>query len=146
MTISSSDLLILDTTVLVHWVRQDLTGQYLKSQYALDERPERPLFSTVSEGEILGLANCWKWGETKRMALATLINELIRFEASVPEVIAAYSELYYEDQRQGKNTGENDLWIASCAKASGAVLLTCDRDFLWLSPSVIRVEHIPELR
>lgn len=145
MSIGSSDLLILDTTILVHWVRQDRTGQYLKNTYALDERPERPLFSTISEGEIVGLAKCWRWGEAKLKALGTLINELIRFEVSLPEVIEAYSELYFEDQRLGRSTGENDLWIASCAKVTGAILLTCDKDFLWLSPSLIRVEHIPEI-
>lgn len=146
MSIGSSDLLILDTTILVHWVRQDRTGQFLKNTYALDERAERPLFSTISEGEIVGLAKCWKWGETKLNALGSLVNELIRFEASLPEVIAAYSDLYFEDQRLGKNTGENDLWIAACAKAADAILLTCDKDFLWLSPSLIRVEYIPEIK
>lgn len=146
MTIGPTDLLILDTTVLVHWVREDRTGRFLKETYALDERSDRPLFSTISEGEINGLAKCWKWGDSKRNALASIINELIRFEASLPDVVQAYSELYFEDQRLGRNTGENDLWIAACAMAAGAVLLTCDTDFLWLNESFIRVEHIPEIR
>jgi len=146
VSIGPDDLLILDTTILVHWVRQDRTGQYLKSTYALDERSERPLFSTISEGEIFGLAKCWRWGEAKLAALGTLINELIRFEVSLPEVIEAYSELYFEDQRVGRSTGENDLWIAASAKVTGAILLTCDKDFLWLNPSLIRVEHIPEIK
>lgn len=139
MSISSSDLLVLDTNILVHWVRQDRTGEFLKTQYALDQRAERPLFSTISEGEILGLARCWSWGEPKKNVLGELLTELVRFEASLPEVVSAYSDLYYEDQRQGKNTGENDLWIAACAKATNSVLMTCDRDFLWLSPALLRV-------
>jgi tRNA(fMet)-specific endonuclease VapC len=146
MSIGPSDLLILDTTILVHWVRQDRTGQYLKNTYTLDERPERPLLSTISEGEIVGLAKYWGWGEAKLTVLGTLIHELIRFEVSLPEVIEAYSELYYEDRRTGRNTGENDLWIAASAKVTGAVLLTCDTDFLWLNPTFIRVEHIPEIK
>lgn len=146
MSISNSDLLLLDTNILVHWVRQDRTGKYLRSQYALDQRPDRPLFSTVSEGEILGLAMCWEWGEAKRNTLTELLNELVRMEASLPDVTSAYSKLYYDDQRQGRNTGENDLWIAACAKVTDSVLLTCDSDFLWLSPSLVRVEHIPEIQ
>jgi predicted nucleic acid-binding protein len=146
MNIRPTDLLILDTTILVHWARQDRTGQYLKNNYLLDQRLEKPLFSTVSEGEILGLAMLWNWGEPKLAALTALVNELIRFESSLPEVVEAYAELYYEDQRLGKNTGENDLWIAACAKATDSVLLTCDNDFLWLTPSTIRVEHIPEIK
>jgi predicted nucleic acid-binding protein len=146
MNIRPTDLLLLDTTILVHWARQDRTGQYLKDNYLLDQRLEKPLFSTVSEGEILGLARCWNWGKPKLEALAALVNELVRFEASLPEVVEAYAELYYEDQRLGKKTGENDLWIAACAKATNAILLTCDTDFLWLTPAIIRVEHIPEIK
>ena len=146
MSISGSDLLVLDTNVLVHWVRQDRTGKYLKEHYGLDERAERPLFSTISEGEILGLAMCWGWGDAKKTTLSELLNELVRFESSLPEVVTTYSELYFEDQRQGKNTGENDLWIAASAKVTNSVLLTCDGDFLWLSPSLVRVEHIPEIK
>lgn len=146
MSVGPNDLLILDTTILVHWVRQDRTGQHLKNNYPLDQRAEKPLFSTISEGEIVGLAKCWKWGEQKLKSLASLIDELVRVEASLPEVIEEYSGLYFEDQRLGKNTGENDLWIAACAKATGAILLTCDKDFLWLSPSLIQVEHIPEIK
>ena len=137
---------MLDTTILVHWARQDRTGQHLKSKYALHERPEKPLFSTISEGEVLGLAKCWKWGKSKLTELSTFIDELVRVEAGLPEVIEAYAELYCEDQQLGKNTGENDLWIAACAKATDAILLTCDKDFLWLSPAFIRVEHIPEIK
>ena len=68
--IRPTDLLLLDTTILVHWARQDRTGQYLKDNYLLDQRLEKPLFSTVCEGEILALAKCWKWGAPKLMTLA----------------------------------------------------------------------------
>ncbi len=37
-------------------------------------------------------------------ALADLVNELVRFEASLPQVVEAYAELYFEDQRLGKVT------------------------------------------
>jgi tRNA(fMet)-specific endonuclease VapC len=146
MSVGPNDLLLLDTTILVHWVRQDRTGQHLKNNYALDQRAEKPLFSTISEGEIVGLAKCWKWGEQKLTALSRLIDELVRFDVGLQEVIEAYSNLYFEDQRLGRNTGENDLWIAACAKVTNAILLTCDKDFLWLSSSLIRVEHIPEIK
>lgn len=42
------------------------------------------------------------------------------------------------------NTGENDLWIAATAKATGAVLLTCDDDFAWMSPRLLRVEIVAQ--
>ena len=70
----------------------------------------------------------------------------MRFEASLPEVVDAYAGLYHQDQTQGRNTGENDLWIAACARVSQSVLLTCDRDFLWLSPAWLNVAYVPEIR
>lgn len=38
--------------------------------------------------------------------------------------------------------GKNDLWIAACAKAAGATLLTTDNDFTHLIPGHLDVEVI----
>jgi len=38
--------------------------------------------------------------------------------------------------------GKNDIWIAACAKASGATLLTTDRDFDRLNPHLLSVEYV----
>ncbi len=146
MSLAPLDLLLIDTSALVHWVRQDSTGRHLLQRYDLESRPERPLVSSVTEGEILGLASCWNWGDRKRQFLDTILSELVRFEAGLPAVVDAYAELYFEDQRGGRNTGENDLWIAACARASRAVLLTCDRDISWMAPAWLTVEYVPEIR
>ena len=69
----------------------------------------------------------------------------MRLEAGLPEVVAAYAGLYFEDQRQGQNTKQNDLWIAASAVAADAVLLTCDRDFEWMSPGLVQVERVPAI-
>ncbi len=94
MSIGDSDLIAIDTSALVHWVRQDATGRHLLQRYLLD----------------------------------------------------AYADLYFEDQHTGHKSGQNDLWIAATAKATGAVLLTCDGDFVWMSPRLIRVEHVPQVK
>jgi tRNA(fMet)-specific endonuclease VapC len=145
MTIGPNDLITLDTSVLVHWVRQDRTGQYLRRTYSLEARNERPLVSTITEGEILGLAKCWNWGSGKLRTLHDIVAELVRFEASLPEVVDAYAELYHQDQLYGQNTGENDLWIAACARVSQSFLLTCDRHFLWMNPAWLKVEYVAEI-
>jgi tRNA(fMet)-specific endonuclease VapC len=146
MTIGPYDLITLDTSVLVHWVRQDRTGQHLRQVYNLESRQERPLISTITEGEILGLAKCWNWGSGKLQTLSDILAELVRFEASLPDVINAYAELYYQDQLHGHKTGENDLWIAACARVSQSFLLTCDRDFLWMNQAWLKVEYVAEIR
>ena len=91
MNIDFGDLITLDTNVLVHWVRQDPTGQHLRQSYHLDARSERPFFSTITEGEILGLAKCWNWGSRRLQTLGEILSELVRFEASLPEVVDAYA-------------------------------------------------------
>ena len=47
---------VLDTSVLVHLERDSVTGRAIEEQYALLHRADRPLVSTVAEGELLGLA------------------------------------------------------------------------------------------
>ena len=144
MSIGGNDLIAIDTNALVHWVRQDSTGQQLLEQYALDQRAERPVLSTVVEGEIRGLARCWKWGAAKLRRLDEILAELVRVDAGHADIVQAYADLYFEDQAGGHNTGENDLWIAATAKVTGAVLLTGDSDFNWLRPRFIKVEYVPK--
>ncbi len=132
MSIAGGKLLLLDTNVLVHLARDDATGQAIEARFSLTARPERPLVSTVVEGEMLGLARYWNWGEKKLAGLRELLAELVRVDAGLNEIVEAYAELYAEGQSKGEPCGENDLWIAATAKATGATLLTCDTDFDWL--------------
>jgi tRNA(fMet)-specific endonuclease VapC len=142
MTLGSHELIALDTNVLVHWVRQDSMGKHLMNAYSLEQRAERPLVSTIVEGEVRGLAMCWKWGPAKVTRLDEILAELVRVEAGHPDIVHAYAGLYFEDQSRGTNTGENDLWIAATAKATAAVLLTSDKDFGWMSPGLVRIELV----
>jgi hypothetical protein len=52
MTLRASDLISLDTNVLVHWIRQNETGIQLRDTYKLHERTDRPIYSTIVEGEL----------------------------------------------------------------------------------------------
>ena len=142
MTIPSDALISLDTNILVHWVRQNDIGQYLKEEYKLQDRIDRPLYSTVVEGELKALARIWKWGTAKLEILDSLLEQLVRLDSGIPEVVEAYSELHAADKTSGHNTGQNDLWIAAASKAAGAILLTCDDDCLWMAPSIVKVEYV----
>ena len=51
-----SDFYILDTNILVHFVRDDKLGQYIKAKYALLMGEPRPLVSIVTVGEMGSLA------------------------------------------------------------------------------------------
>ena len=56
MMLPSHVVVLLDTSVLVHLARQDPTGAWVENQFALTARADRPLISTITEGEILGFS------------------------------------------------------------------------------------------
>lgn len=146
MTLRPDDLLSLDTNVLVHWIRQNATGIHMRDTYRLHERSDRPMYSTIVEGEIRALARQWNWGAGKLELLEELLAELVRVDAGLPDVVKAYAEIYAADRAGGHNTGQNDMWIAATTKAAGAVLLTCDDDCVWMSPQLVTVEHVPTVK
>ncbi len=146
MTLRPSDLISLDTNVLVHWVRQDDTGIQLRDTYKLHERSDRPIYSTIVEGEVRSLAKVWGWGSKKLDLLDELLRELVRVDAGLPDIVKAYAEIYKADQVGGHNTGQNDMWIAATTKAAGAVLLTCDGDCSWMDPWLVVVEYVPTMK
>ena len=65
MSISASQLVLLDTCVVIHLARNDKTGQHMEYTLSLTTRAERPLISTVVEGELLGFAKHRGWGNKK---------------------------------------------------------------------------------
>ena len=133
----SHTLVLLDTNVLVHLARQDATGTWIENRFALAARVDRPLISTIAEGEILGFARQRNW---------SLLGEVVRVDAGLSQVVDAYADLTVLDVHGGHNTKDNDLWIAATAKATGTVLLTCDHDFDWLNPETITVVWIAQVK
>lgn len=142
MTEDPNRLLLLDTNVLVHVLRDTPTGKKIDEDYALSSRLERPILCSVVEGEILGLAELLGWGQNKIGKLHELFNELVRVASSFPEAIEAYANIYADAHKNGKPRGENDVWIAATAKATGAAVLTTDKDFLWMNERHIEVHYV----
>lgn len=144
MNLPANRLILLDTSVVVHLARNSPTGKELERRYGLSQRPERPLVSTVTLGEIRSMALCWKWGAGKMEALDRLLSEFVSVEAGLPEIVRQYAELYCFCTKNGLPRGENDLWIAATAKVVNAVLFTCDKDFDPLTKLITRV-FVPEI-
>jgi predicted nucleic acid-binding protein len=142
----SHALVLLDTSVLVHLARQDPTGVWIEDQFALTARADRPLISTITEGEVLGFSRQRNWGAARMAELSRLLGEVVRVDAGIPDIVDAYADLTVLDVQGGHNTKDNDLWIAATAKATGAHLLTCDHDFDWLSPAIIAVHWISQVK
>lgn len=136
-----SPLLVLDTNVLVHLLRNNALGQAIEKTYSLTTRLERPLLSSIVEGELRGLAESWNWGSTKIQKLETTLNELVRISAGEPEIVATYGKLYAHQSKIGKKVGENDLWIGATAAAINGTVITCDTDFLNFDRTMVSYIH-----
>ncbi len=140
-----SGLYLLDTNVVLALVRGKALGAFIDSTFGLSAAKRRPPISVVTHGEVRVLASRNGWGGAKRTALQDALDALVTVEVNVTEVIDAYVELdlYSQQHPDGARTmGKNDLWIAACAKASGATLLTTDKDFHPLNPGLLTVEDI----
>ena len=134
-------LIVLDTNVILHLARDNATGRAINTKYGLSSRLDKPILSTVVEGELRGMAAWGGWGAERLAKLDALLNELVRLPSSEPEVVSAYAELFAHQLRKGKKIGENDLWIAASARAIDAIVLTCDTDFNKLDPQMVKYEY-----
>lgn len=127
--IAPSRLLLLDTNIVILLVRGGAVGQAIDSRFRLRERAERPLVSVVTLGEALAFARQRNWGADGIARLRDLTRELVPVNISAQPVLDRYAEIDTFMKRSGKTLSDNDLWIAACASASEATLLTTDRDF-----------------
>ena len=137
-----AELLLLDTNVVVQLVRWNEIGQRIDRTFGLLAREEKPLISVVTVGECHALAAHRNWGSDKRNVLNALLHELVIVDIHNGKVLAAYAEIDAFLKKNGRAVGNNDVWIAACAHAAGAVLLTTDKDFEPLDPKFIRHHDI----
>jgi len=125
-------LYFLDTNILVHLIRNDRTGQFLKQQYSLLIADPRPLISGVTEGELRSLAIQFQWGEQKKEQMHFFLGYFWRMPIEKKEVYEAYAALDAYSESIGKTMGKNDLWIAASASVMKDRLLTTDKTLIIL--------------
>ena len=141
----TASLYLLDTNIVVQYVRGSELSKEIESRFNLLHRTERPLISVVSIGELEALARRLGWGSKKIQALENHLRELVVVDISSQEVLKAYGEISSWTEDEGKRMGQqNDLWIAATAHASGAHLITADSDFDVLDARWISRTFIPQ--
>ena len=123
---------LLDTGILLHWVRGSKVATVVDGQFQLRAANFRPLICEVSLGEMEAFARAQNWGEPRRKKLKELKKELIAVDISDARVMEAYADLSSLAKANGWGIfhGKNDLWVGAAARVSGATLLTADKDFL----------------
>lgn len=135
---SEHELLLLDTNIIVHLIRGNEIARRVDSLFHLRHRPERPLISVVTVAEGLALALQFGWGEAKVASLEELLTELVVVDVHQQGVLRAYAEIADFVRRQGRALSDNDIWIAATSVATGAHLITADRDFDPLDPRFLK--------
>jgi len=130
-------LYLLDTNILVHYVRGDQFQRRIEAKYGLLVTPTVPLISIVTEGEMLSLARQWGWGVARQKQLGFLLTMVRRVNLDAPGLLAAYAQIDAYSEAAGHSMGKNDIWIAATAAVTGATLLTADRDFDHLDPDYL---------
>ena len=138
----AAPLYILDTNILVHFVRASPVWSRVRDVYQPLTTEPRPIISVVTAGELRSLAIQWKWGRQK---LDQMEFALAFFKVSTifePDLIQMYATLDAFGEGIGQPLGKNDVWIAATAAVRGATLLTTDRDFDRLTPRFLARDWI----
>ncbi|MFN0016594.1 MAG: PIN domain-containing protein [Saprospiraceae bacterium] len=144
---------VLDTNILVHFVRSDAHIRQLDDRFHLFAPENSTFVSLVSVGEIRSLAFQLNWGEAKIQRMNFFLHALNPFPVESDEIAAAYADLDAYSQclhpryptptgMSSRNMGKNDLWIAATAILFNATLLTTDADFEHLAPLFLKVERV----
>lgn len=126
---------LLDTGALVVLARGRAAGARLDERLGLRSRVDVPLLSAVSVGEVLALARKREWAAAKTERLQEILKNLVIIGIDRSPIWDAYARFSADLEQAGRRMGQqNDLWIAATAAASGAVLITLDKDFDDLHP------------
>ena len=137
-----SDLYIFDTNILVHLVRDDITGQFIRTKYAPFMSDPKPFVCAVTGGELRSLALQWSWGDRKTDDMRYMLGFFRSVSIERPDAMDAYAAIDFLAKTQGIKMGKNDLWIAAATYITGSILVTTDKDFDHLAQGIIKVERI----
>lgn len=129
---------VLDTNVVVQLLRWNEIGKRIDARFGLLEAPVPPFISAVSLGEARSLGRQWSWGPNQIARLHALLLKLVVVDIRREPVVAHYVEIDHHCRSIGRRMNQNDLWIAASAAATGATLLTTDRDFDHIDPSIVQ--------
>jgi predicted nucleic acid-binding protein len=144
---------ILDTGILVGYLRGAGYADYVEQRYAPFTPPNIGFISIVTAGELYSLAIQFRWGQHKRDELASLLQKIPRVDISSQQILERYAEIdsYSKGKHPSKHLGlpaikmgKNDLWIAASASVLASSLLTLDDDFSHLNGvffPVIRIDQ-----
>lgn len=140
---------VLDTSILLHYVRQSKLAQEVERELNLLSKDAIPMIASVSIGEMEGFVQRQQWGQPKINRLKKLVEKTIVIDiaGADDQLMNAYATLWNYSKnalpgdKLGKSIGigQNDVWIAALAHTAKAALVTTDGDFDHLNEKWITV-------
>lgn len=135
-------LYLLDTNILIHFVRADAVWASVRQRYSLFAIEPKPLISVVTAGELRSFAYQRQWGPARVEQMEFCLGYFDEVFIDARPLVDAYAVIDAHLQNRGVSLGKNDLWIAATAVVTGARLLTTDRDFDPLDPAFLSRDWI----
>jgi predicted nucleic acid-binding protein len=134
MMLAAAEPRLPDTNILVHLIRDDRLSRRIEANFGFRSPSTLSIISAVEEGEIESLALQFQWGDARKQRMRELLDRFLIVPLGYSGVVAAYARIDNHCRRIGRSMAQNDLWIAATAHATGARLITTDRDFDHLDP------------
>ncbi len=149
---------LLDTNILMLYVRNDSRYKYIDSNYNPISGESTSVISVVTEGELKAISLKRQWGSIKMEVAKSILRDFLKADINVNEIIERYAEIdaFSEGKLASKplgssarKMGKNDLWIAATASVLGLTLLTTDKDFdhlkdVYLDLAFVDLDKIPK--
>jgi hypothetical protein len=129
-----ADLFLLDTNILVHFVRSDRVWERVRKAYSPLLSEPRPIVSVISDGELRSLAYQFNWQSDKRSQMHFCLGYFQRTSIDHPAILEAYAiidsrerpEHIHETMRQfagiDKHTLSAKFPLGRCPWLSGPTL------------------------
>jgi tRNA(fMet)-specific endonuclease VapC len=133
---------LLDTNILVHYVRGDATWDGIRDECQLLLIDPKPLISIVTVAELKLLSMQFHWGSAKLDRMEFLLGYLDEIPIDSRKLVDYYALFDSHLRDRGQKMGKNDLWIAATASLADARLLTTDHDFDRLDPDFLALECV----
>lgn len=142
---------LLDTNMLLGFTRKAEWAQWTYEHFNLGAESTMVFTSIICRGELLALAEKNGWQAQSRQKLVEVLNRFPTVDINKDIILERYASL--DTWTHGKvlsdisrpvppkpaiSMKQNDLWIAATASATGATLITTDKDFdhlhgVWLN-------------
>ena len=86
-------LYILDTGILLGYIRTAEYAEYVEAKYSVSAPPNIPVISVVTIGEILSLAIQFRWGSRKKQIMSDLLSKFASIDINDEAILDKYAEI-----------------------------------------------------